>query len=205
MKNTLNFKKFFPAAVAIAIFTISSCKTTAPVEVQAEPAQAQILNEEIRRFDDAGVIHIESTYYNPHLKGFLTAYSNGERGVTNQLESILTVSEISKIMNPGELEYLIQQLNNPTKIPSTSLMASRKVLLEDLRERGEENLNNNERLLNIEKDRMIISTPIYTRDKEFALIDVSKGRLNSMYTTINLYQKEGDNYVFYKTLLGNME
>lgn len=201
----MHFKKIFPAAVTIAIFSIFSCGTTAPVEVKAEPAQAQILNEEIRRFDNAGVIHIESTYYNPHLKGFLTAYSKGERVVTDRLESILTVSEISKILNPGELEYLIQQLNNPSKVPSTSLTASRKVILEDLRARGEKNLKNNQRLLNIEKNRMIISTPIYTRDKEFALIDVSKGRLNSMYTTINLYQKEGDNYVFYKTLLGNME
>lgn len=203
MKN--HFKKFYPAALTIAILSIFSCGTTAPVAEKAEPAQAQILNEEIQRFDDAGLIHIESTYYNPHLRGFLTAYSNGERGVTDQLENILTVSEINEILNPRELEHLIQQLNDPAKVPSTSLTASRKVLLEDLRAKGEKNLKNNQRLLNIEKDRMIISTPIFTRDKEFALIDVSKGKLNSMYTTINLYQKKGNKYIFYKTLLGYME
>lgn len=205
MKKTVHFKKFHTFALSIACLTIFSCGTTTPVGVKAEPAHAQLIDEEIQRFDDAGVIHIESTYYNPHIKGFLTAYNNGERMVTDQLQNILTVSEINKILNPGELNHLIQQLNDPAKVPATSLTVSRKVLLEDLRAGGEKPMNNNQRLADIEKDRMIISTPIYTRDKEFAFIDVSKGRLNSMYTTINLYHKKGSDYVFYKTLLAYME
>src|SRR5690606_2215167 len=147
----------------------------------------------------------ESTYYNPHIKGFLTAYSNGERMATDQLKNILTVSEINNILNPEELQHLIQQLENPAQLAITPGMTSRKVILEDLHARGEKNVKNNQRLLIIEKDRMIISTPVYTRDQQFAIIDVSKGKLHSMYTTINLYQKEGDKYVFYKTLLGYME
>lgn len=205
MKYVLVLKKFHLITVIAFIFSFFSCGTTVPVTTTAEPAVAQILNEEIQRFDDAGVIHIESTYYNPHIKGFLTSYSNGERIATDPLKNILTVPEKNEILNPEELEHLIQQLNNPSKVPVTSAMTSRKVILEDLHARGEKNEKNNQRLLNIEKDRMIISTPIFTRDKKFAMIDVSKGKLNSMFTTINLYQKEGDVYVFYKTLLGYME
>ncbi len=188
-----------------AVTTFTSCGSTAPVPIQAEPQVANILDEEIRRFEDAGVIHIESTYYNPHIKGFLTAYSNGERKATDQLKSILTVSEINTILNPAELDHLIRQLNEPGKVPGTPFMTSRKVILEDLNARGEQNVKNNQRLLNIEKDRMILSTPIFTRDKQFALIDVSKGKTNNMFTTINLYQREGNTYVFYKTLLAYME
>jgi len=151
------------------------------------------------------VIHIESTYYNPHITGFLTAYSNGDRMATDQLKNTLTESEINKILNPDEIKNLLQQLNSPGKIPYTSFMDSHKVVLEDLHARGDEIIKDNKRLKNIDKDRMIISTPIYTRDKQFAMVDVSKGKLNSMYTTINLYQKVGDAYVFYKTLVGYME
>lgn len=200
-KNIRHYQLF----LITIIFSFISCGTSAPVAVTAEPAVAQILDEEIRRFEDAGVIHIESTYYNPHIKGFLTAYSNGERMATDQLKNILTASEINTILNSGELDHLIAQLNEPSKLPVTSAMSSRKVVLEDLHSKGEKNVKNNQRILNIEKDRMIISTPIFTRDKQFAMVDVSKGKLNSMYTTINLYQKEGDKYMFYKTLLGYME
>jgi len=206
MKNLKYLKTFFPLTLIAIIITLVSCGSSNPVVTStAEPGVAQILNEEIRRFENAGVIHIESTYYNPHIKGFLTAYSNKERIATDQLKSVLTVSEINTILNPSELEHLIQQLNDPTKVPVTSFITSRKVILEDLHEKGEKNVKNNQRLLNIEKDRMIISTPVFTRDKQFALIDISKGKLNNMYTTINLYQKEGDTYVYYKTLLGYME
>lgn len=206
MENPLNLKNFLSLTLISTFFTLLSCGSSIPIVTSpAQPAESQILNEEIRRFEDAGVIHIESTYYNPHVKGFLTAYSNGERIATDQLKSILTDSEINKIMNSTELEHLIQQLENPGKLPTTTLMTTNKVMLEDLHSKGEKNVKNNQKLLNIEKDRMIISTPIFTRDNEFALIDVSKGKLNNMYTTINLYQKEGDTYVFYKTLLGYME
>lgn len=205
MKAPRYLKNFLSILIIAFFFTLGSCGSSTPVTSTADTAEAQILNEEIRRFEDAGVIHIESTYYNPHIKGFLTAYSNGERKATDQLKSILTVSEINQILNSTELEHLIQQLNDPAKVPSTSLMTSRKVVLQDLNARGQQNVKNNQRLLNIEKDRMIISTPIFTRDKQFALIDVSKGKLNNMYTTINLYQREGDSYVFHKTLLGYME
>ncbi len=205
MEKPLNLNKFLSIKLIAVFFSLASCGSSSPTAATAEPAEAQILNEEIRRFDNSGVIHIESTYYNPHIKGFLTAYGNGERKATDQLRSILTVSEIDKILNPSELEHLIQQLNDPSRVPTTSFMTSRKVILEDLNSRGEKNVKNNQRLLNIEKDRMIISNPIFTRDKQFALIDVSKGKLNNMYTTINLYQREGDTYVFYKTLLGYME
>src|SRR5690606_15126314 len=205
MKNPLYFK-IFPLFTLIAfVFTLVSCGSATPVVVTATPAEAQILDEEIKRFDNAGVIHIESTYYNPHIKGFLTAYSDGDRKTTDQLKNVLNVSEINKILNPEELDHLINQLNDPSKLPLTPAMTSRKVVLEDLHSRGEKNIKNNQRLLNIEKDRMIISTPIFTRDKQFALIDVSKGKLNNMFTTINLYEREGDTYVFSKTLLGYME
>src|SRR5690606_4545197 len=105
--------------------------------------------------------HIESTYYNPHIKGFLTAYNTGDRMATEQLRNVLTTAEINKILNIEELEYLIAQLNEPAKLPITPAMTSRKVILEDLHTRGEKNIRNNQRLLNIEKDRMIISTPIF--------------------------------------------
>ncbi|HSP40943.1 MAG TPA: hypothetical protein VLN46_05880 [Gillisia sp.] len=206
MKNPLSLKSFLPLTFITSFFTLLSCGSSAPVvTTSAEPSDAQILNEEIRRFEDAGVIHIESTYYNPHIKGFLTAYSDGDRKATDQLKSILTVSEINEILNSAELEHLIQQLDNPGRVPTTTLMTSKKVMLEDLHAKGDKNVKNNQRLLNIEKDRMIVSTPIFTRDKQFAMIDVSKGKLNNMYTTINLYQKKGDTYVYYKTLLGYME
>jgi arsenate reductase-like glutaredoxin family protein len=205
MNNPLSLNKVLLIILIAIATTFSSCGSATPATIQAQPDVANILDEEIRRFEDAGIIHIESTYYNPHIKGFLTAYSEGDRKTTDQLKSILTVSEIKSILNPAELNHLIQQLNDPGKVPSTSIMTSRKVLLQDLNARGEQNVKNNQRLLNIEKDRMIISTPIFTRDKEFALIDVSKGKLNNMYTTINLYQREGNSYVFYKTLLGYME
>lgn len=205
MKNPLSLKIFLPIIFIAAIITLSSCRSTTPVTNQADPDVANILDEEIRRFDDAGIIHMESTYYNPHIKGFLTAYRDGDRKTTDQLKSILTVSETNNILNPAELDHLIQQLNDPGKVPTTSLMTARKVVLQDLNARGQVNVKNNQRLLNIEKDRMIISTPIFTRDKQFALIDVSKGKLNNMYTTINLFQREGNTYVFYKTLLGYME
>lgn len=206
MKNPFSLKNFLLLTLIASIFTLVSCGSSTPVvATTAESVEAQILNEEIKRFENTGVIHIESTYYNPHIKGFLNAYSDGDRKATDQLKSILTVSEINKILNPDELEHLIQQLNDPGRVPTTSLMSSRKIVLEDLNSKGEKNVKNNQRLLNIDKDRMIISTPIFTRDKQFALIDVSKGRLNSMYTTINLYEREGDTYVFSKTLLGYME
>jgi len=205
MKNPLSLNKILPLILIAFSFALSSCGSAKPVTNIADQEVANILDEEIRRFDDAGIIHIESTYYNPHIKGFLSAYRDGDRKTTDQLKSILTVSEINNILNRAELDNLIQQLNDPGKVPTTSLMTSRKVVLQDLNARGEANVKNNQRLLNIEKDRMIISTPIFTRNKQFALIDVSKGKLNNMYTTINLYQKEGDTYVFYKTLLGYME
>lgn len=205
MKNFISHKRFLFVTLFAMIFSVLSCGTSAPMAVTAEPAVAQILDEEIRRFEDAGTIHIESTYYNPHIKGFLTAYSNGERMATDQLKNVLTVSEIDKILNELELEHLIEQLNDPSRLPLTSEMTSRKVILEDLHTKGEKNVKNNQRILNIDKDRMIISTPIFTRDKEFAVVDVSKGKLNSMYTTINLYKKEEGKYVFYKTILGYME
>lgn len=205
MENSNYLKIILLPTFIVSIFTIISCGSSAPLSITAEPAEGQLLNEEIRRFEDAGVIHIENTYYNPHIQGFLTAYSNGERIATDQLKNILTVSEINKILNPGEVEHLLQQLKNPAKVPSTSLMASRKVILEDLHAQGKNNIKNNDRILNIEKDRMIISTPIFTSDKQFALIDVSKGKLHSMYTTINLYERKGDDYIFYKTLLSYME
>lgn len=205
MKNFISHKRFLFVTLFAMIFSVLSCGTSAPMAVTAEPAVAQILDEEIRRFEDAGTIHIESTYYNPHIKGFLTAYSNGERMASDQLKNVLTVSEIDKILNELELEHLIEQLNDPSRLPLTSEMTSRKVILEDLHTKGEKNVKNNQRILNIDKDRMIISTPIFTRDKEFAVVDVSKGKLNSMYTTINLYKKEEGKYVFYKTILGYME
>ena len=206
MKNPLKLKNFLSLTLIITFFTLLSCGSSTPVVTpSAEPSTAQILNEEIRRFENAGVIHIESTYYNPHIKGFLNAYNDGDRKATDQLKSILTVSEINEILNPAELENLIQQLENPGKVPATNTMTSKKVMLEDLHAKGDKNVKNNQRLLKIEKDRMIVSTPIFTRDKQFAMIDVSKGKLNNMYTTINLYQKEGDTYVYYKTLLGYME
>lgn len=205
MKNFISHKRFLFVTLFAMIFSVLSCGTSAPMAVTAEPAVAQILDEEIRRFEDAGTIHIESTYYNPHIKGFLTAYSNGERMATDQLKNVLTVSEIDKILNELELEHLIEQLNDPSRLPLTSEMTSRKVILEDLHTKGEKNVKNYQRILNIDKDRMIISTPIFTRDKEFAVVDVSKGKLNSMYTTINLYKKEEGKYVFYKTILGYME
>lgn len=205
MKNFISHKRFLFVTLFAMIFSVLSCGTSAPMAVTAEPAVAQILDEEIRRFEDAGTIHIESTYYNPHIKGFLTAYSNGERMATDQLKNVLTVSEIDKILNEPELGHLIEQLDDPSRLPLTSEMTSRKVILENLHTKGEKNVKNNQRILNIDKDRMIISTPIFTRDKEFAVVDVSKGKLNSMYTTINLYKKEEGKYVFYKTLLGYME
>ncbi|CAN5188014.1 hypothetical protein BH23BAC2_BH23BAC2_15850 [soil metagenome] len=205
MENTFQLKKFYFLPVIIVILSFFSCGTTAPVAATAEPAVAQILDEEIRRFDNVGVIHIESTYYNPHIKGFLTAYSNGERMATDPFKNTLTASEITKILNPTELDYLINQLVEPAKLPKTPLMVSRKVILEDLHDSNTRNVKNNQRLMNIDKHRMIISTPIFTRDKQFALVDVSKGKLNSMYTTINLYQREGDGYIYYKTLVGYME
>lgn len=206
MKNPLTLKSVFSFIIFATVFTLVSCGTAVPVaNTTADAATAQLLDEEIKRFDNAGIIHIESTFYNPHIKGFLIAYSNGDRMATDQLKSVLTVAEINAILIPGELEHLIQQLDNPTRVPTTSLMASRKVVLEDLHDKNDKVLNNNQRLLNIDKNRMIISTPVFTRDKQFALIDVSKGKLNNMYTTINLYQREGDTYVFSKTLLGYME
>lgn len=206
MKNPLSLKSISSLAIIVSIFSFISCGTTAPLATTtADAAVAQLLDEEIKRFDNTGVIHLESTYYNPHIKGFLTAYSNGERMATDQLKNILTVGEINAILNSGELENLIQQLENPATVPSTPLMVSRKVILEDLHTKKDKNINNNQRVLNIDKNRMIISTPVFTRDKQYALIDVSKGKLNNMYTTINLYQREGDTYVFSKTLLGYME
>lgn len=206
MKTSRALKTMFKLPVISNFFILISCVTHAPVvSTTANPAVAQILDEEINRFENAGVIHIESTYYNPHIKGFLTAYNNGDRMATDQLRNVLTAAEINEILNPDELGYLIDQLNDPQKLPTTRAMTTRKVILEDLHSRGEKNIRNNQRLLNIEKDRMIISTPVFTSDKEFAIIDVSKGKLHAMYTTINLYKMEDGKYVFYKTLLGYME
>lgn len=207
MKYPLSLNTVFSLTTIISVFSFISCGTNVPVikNQTAPPAVAQLLDEEIKRFENSGVIHIESTYYNPHIKGFLTAYSNGDRNTTDQLKGILTDSEINAILNAEEVAYLIQQLENHAKVPSTLLMTSQKVILEDLHDKKDKDLNNNQRILNIDKNRMIISTPVFTRDKQFALIDVSKGKLNNMYTTINLYQKEGDTYVFSKTLLGYME
>lgn len=203
---TLPFlKNIWSFTIMAMTFTLFSCGSSTPVTTSAEPSDVQILNEEIRRFDNAGEIHIENTYYNPHIKAFLTAYSNGDRVATDQLKNTLTEPEISKILNEEEIKYLLKQLEAPSAVPYTSFMASHKVVLEDLHDRDDKNAKNNERIKNIDKDRMIISTPIYTRDKQYAMVDVSKGKLNSMYTTINLYQKEGDTYVFYKTLRGYME
>lgn len=85
-------------------------------------------------------------------------------------------------------------------------MGTKKVILEDLTIKKDRNYGQSaQRLKELDKDRMIISTPVFTRDREYAFVDVSKGRLNEMYTTINLYQKSGDQYVFYKTLFGYME
>lgn len=199
------FKNFKLLSLIAVMISLISCGTSTPATTSAEPYEAQILDEEVRRFDNTGVIHIESTYYNPHIKGLLSAYSKGDRMATDQLKNTLTESEIKKILSPEEVVNLLKQLNTPSKVPFTSYMASKKVVLQDLNARGDKNIKNNKRLKNIEKDRMIISSLIFTRDKEFAMVDVSKGKLNSMYTTINLYQKEGDAYVFYKTLVGYME
>ncbi len=204
--NSISFFLNLKALYLIAIFTsFISCGTSTPVTTSAEAQEIQILDEEVRRFDNSGLKHIESTYYNPHIKGFLTAYSNGDRMATDQLKNTLTDSEINKILNPEEVKNLLEQLNTSSQVPFTSFMASQKVVLEDLHARGDKNIKDNKRLKDIDKDRMIISTPVFTRDKQFAMVDVSKGKLNSMYTTINLYQKEGDTYVFYKTLVGFME
>src|SRR5690606_2638696 len=129
--------KIFKLTFLSTFFILVSCVTSTPVvETTANPSITQILDEEITRFENAGVIHIESTYYNPHIKGFLTAYNNGDRMATEQLRNVLTTAEINKILNIEELEYLIAQLNEPAKLPITPAMTSRKVILEDLHTRG---------------------------------------------------------------------
>ncbi len=192
-------------ALIISSFTIS-CGTTAPTIDLNDPAENQIIDEEVRKFSDAGIIHIESNYYNHNFKGILNAYNNGDRLAKMQLNNSLTEAEIRELLNPDQIEWLLQQLEQGEKVPYTPLMASKKVILEDLTIKKDRNYGQSaQRLKELDKDRMIISTPIFSKNKEYAFVDVSKGRLNGMYTTINLYQKSGDQYVYYKTLFGYME
>ena len=212
--STMIFSRYIPRKINIRLLVfalvmssfIISCGTTTPIIDQNDLAVNQIVDEEVKKFSDAGVIHIESNYYNHNFKGILSAYNNGDRLAKMQLNNSLTESEIKELLNPEQIEYLLQQLEQGEKVPFTPLMASRKVILEDLTIKKDRHYGqSNQRLKELDKDRMIISTPIFTRNKEYAFVDVSKGRLNGMYTTINLYQKIGDQYVFYKTLFGYME
>lgn len=192
-------------AFIISSFAVS-CGTTSPIIDQKNPAENQIVDEEVRKFNDAGIIHIESNYYNHNFKGILNAYNNGDRLAKMQLNNSLTEAEIRELLNPDQIEWLLQQLEQVEKVPYTPLMASKKVILEDLTIKKDRNYGQSaQRLKELDKDRMIISTPIFSKNNEYAFVDVSKGRLNGMYTTINLYQKSGDQYVFYKTLFGYME
>ncbi|QED38282.1 hypothetical protein FK178_11405 [Antarcticibacterium arcticum] len=192
-------------ALIISSFSVS-CGTTTPVIDRNDPAENQIVDEEVRKFSDAGIIHIESNFYNHNFKGILKAYNNGDRLAKMQLNNSLTEAEIKELLNPDQIEWLLQQLEQVDKVPYTPLMASKKVVLEDLTIKKDRNYGqSNQRLKELDKDRMIISTPVFTRNREYAFVDVSKGRLNGMYTTINLYQKSGDKFVFYKTLFGYME
>ncbi len=200
----LNFSHLIFALI-LSSFVIS-CGTTTPVIDQNDPAINQIVDEEVKKFSAAGIIHIESNYYNHNFKGILRAYDNGDRLAKMQLNNSLTEAEIRDLLNPEQIEWLLQQLEQVEKVPYTPLMASKKVILEDLTIKKDRNYGQStQRLKELDKDRMIISTPIFTRNREYAFVDVSKGRLNGMYTTINLYQKSGDQYVFYKTLFGYME
>ena len=200
----INF--LFHAFTLIMSSFLSSCGTTTPVTDKIDNAVNQIIDEEVRKFSDATIIHIESNYYNHNFKGILTAYDNGDRLAKMQLNNSLTEAEIKDLLNPEQIDWLLQQLEQAEKIPYTQFMGNKKVVLEDLTIKKDRNYGQSaQRLKELDKDRMIISTPVFTRDREYAFVDVSKGRLNEMYTTINLYQKSGDQYVFYKTLFGYME
>lgn len=196
---------FLAFTLMISSFFIS-CGTTTQVTDKNDNAVNQIIDEEVRKFSDAGIIHIESNFYNHNFKGILTAYDNGDRLAKMQLNNSLTEAEIKDLLNPEQIDWLLQQLEQAEKIPYTQFMGNKKVVLEDLTIKKDRNYGQSaQRLKELDKDRMIISTPVFTRDREYAFVDVSKGRLNEMYTTINLYQKSGDQYVFYKTLFGYME
>ena len=196
---------FLAFTLMMSSFLIS-CGTTTPVTDKNDNAVNQIIDEEVRKFSDAGIIHIESNFYNHNFKGILTAYDNGDRLAKMQLNNSLTEAEIKDLLNPEQIDWLLQQLEQAEKIPYTQFMGNKKVVLEDLTIKKDRNYGQSaQRLKELDKDRMIISTPVFTRDREYAFVDVSKGRLNEMYTTINLYQKSGDQYVFYKTLFGYME
>ncbi len=194
----LNFSIFY-FSIIIGLFFIS-CGTPKPVITEGNPAETQIINEEIKRFEDAQVIHLEDTFYNYHIKGILTAYVNGDRVAKDLIKNFLTESEMKVLLVPDEIEFLLQQLEPEKKVPYTRLMADKKIVLEELSSQ-----DSNKKIKNLEKDRMLISTPIFTRNREYALVDVSKGSLNAIYTSINLYKRTDEGYVFDKTLIGYME
>lgn len=186
-------------------FIASSCGSPKTVAEESAGNMNVIINEEIRRFDNKQPIHVESVFYNHHLKGLLNGYLKGDRIAKDQLENTLTPSEITLILNAEEIEHLLRQLDQPGKIPYTPFMANKKVVLEDLSGETSDNTGDRRRIRNMDKDRMLISTPVFTRNNEFAIVDVSKGRLNSMYTSINLYKRGENGFEFYKTLFGFME
>ena len=119
---------FLAFTIMLSSFLIS-CGTTTPVTDKNNNAVNQIIDEEVRKFSDANISHIESNYYNHNFKGILTDYDNGDRLAKMQLNNSLTEAEIKDLLNPEQIDWLLQQLEQIEKIPYTQLMGTKKVIL----------------------------------------------------------------------------
>jgi len=196
LKQQLLRGKHLMLIFLVISITTSSCKSSKIGLSKKE--EISIFENEIRSFELQDSVLIKKELYNDFIKSFLQEPNSSNFPFSRE--------ELKKIINPNEVNFLIQQLDRqdfPLEIyikyqnfknsPPVKTYTKRVYAKNEVRDGVES-------VVSYHKKRIIFSNPIITQTGDYALIYVTRGTYDSMSSTIRVYKQVKGAWTLFSSL-----
>ncbi|MCK7590387.1 hypothetical protein M0G43_07375 [Subsaxibacter sp. CAU 1640] len=152
----------------------------------------KIIEQELLRYSllyEKGKVYLDFTL-NDYLIDFIKKNETDSTKINYGLVRWLNDEQIYSIFNKKEVNYLIDCLNKNRNPKNFSLPENVHMYSE----------THSSTIDELEKRRIVLSSPAITRDNNYALISYAYGAENAMQGGVNVYVSNGTSWKFYKSI-----